>query len=421
VIEFLRHLATAGELHGLTDGELLKRFLARRDEAAFAALVQRHGPLVWRTCQHLLRTDPDAEDAFQAVFLVLLKKAGALTGCQALGPWLYGVAHRVATRARTRAARRQARARGGVEMLAATPAEQADPDVQPILHEEVGRLPEKYRAAVVLCYFQGLTNEEAAARLRCPVGTLKALLRRARERLRGRLARRGLAPSAGLLAAPLGRGGEQGAVPVGLVDATNRAAAALAAGHAAPVGGISDQAAVLAEGVLKAMLWTNIPRAAVVLLLGLGVALSTGAVIVWAAQARGPGGENAARPVKATPAWDVALAYLGNDAAGDGQFLGKRLRVVGRLSRVKRVGHGADGPAYYLVTLRDVSSQDRGVIRLWTDDMDLAFKFSVDARPQLAELKGGDELTIEGHCEGRTAEGGHEPITFSEGKLIGDR
>jgi RNA polymerase sigma factor (sigma-70 family) len=247
------------------DAPLLRRFAEHRDEAAFAALVGRHGPMVWSACTRLLAATPDAEDAFQATFLVLARKAGAVRRPDLLGPWLHGVAVRTAAKLRTAAARRRRKE----ERAAMTPST-ADPtpdvvwrDLRPVLDEEVGRLPEKFRAPFVLCYLEGISNEEAARRLGCPKGTVLSRLARARERLRDRLTRRGVALPGGLLAAALAEGTASAAVPVALVETTVRLGLACAAG-AGPSASIP--AVALAEGVVRTMFLAKIKMAAVVLL-----------------------------------------------------------------------------------------------------------------------------------------------------------
>src|SRR5215831_5192284 len=186
----LRVLFGTGTLAGLTDGQLLERFATHPDEAgesAFAALLDRHGPMVLRVCGGLLRDLNDAEDAFQATFLVLAKKARSLRVRETIGPWLYGVASRVATRVLSDRARRRRHERAAAG-LAATAIGPTEPDdLVPVLHEEIGRLPESFRAPIVLCYLQGLTHDQAAHRLGWPVGTVRSRLSRGRDRLRSRL------------------------------------------------------------------------------------------------------------------------------------------------------------------------------------------------------------------------------------------
>src|SRR5437764_322999 len=187
-----------------TDAWLLHRFASDRDEAAFATLVERHGPLVLSVCRRVLGTVQDAEDAFQATFLVLARKAGAIREPDLLGNWLYGVASRIARKARAGVSKRQMHEKQ-VRLLPSleAPASAEPNDLGPVLDEELSRLPEKYRAALVLCYLEGKTNEEAARLLRWPTGTVKGRLARARDLLRTRLARRGLQASALLLATVL--------------------------------------------------------------------------------------------------------------------------------------------------------------------------------------------------------------------------
>jgi RNA polymerase sigma factor (sigma-70 family) len=169
VLSYLRGLAPA-ELTGEEDGPLLSRFV-KGDSAAFTLLVGRYTPLVWGVCRRLLGPSPDAEDAFQATFVVLVRKATSLSGGQPLGPWLHRVAWRTATKARARSARRQARETlVEVDPAVSEACEVQQRELSAVLDEEVSRLPERYRRPVVLCYLEGLTNEEAARRLDCPRG-----------------------------------------------------------------------------------------------------------------------------------------------------------------------------------------------------------------------------------------------------------
>jgi RNA polymerase sigma factor (sigma-70 family) len=255
VVRFLRRIVASQGGGDATDGQLLNRFAAEHDESAFAALVRRHGPMVLGVCRRLLHEPRDAEDAFQATFLVLVRKAGSIARAELLANWLYGVAYRTALEARTRAARRRARERQVQDMAEVAPStETVWSDLRPVLDEEVGRLPDKFRIPVVLCYFEGKTNEEAARLLGCPKGTVLSRLAAARERLRARLTRRGLALPAGLFAAALSENGVS-AMPPGLVDATVRAAVLLAAGEGAAVSG---SITVLATEVVRAMWMTRL-------------------------------------------------------------------------------------------------------------------------------------------------------------------
>jgi len=261
----------------LTDAQLLEEFVTERDEAAFEVLVWRHGTMVLSLCQRVLHDSHEAEDAFQVTFLVFARKAGSIGKRDSVGSWLYKVAYRVALRLRTRKASRSARE----EPLDDLPAREATDevlwhDLRPVLDEEINRLPEKYRAAFVLCYLQGHTNEEAAERLGCPKGTILSRLARGRERLRSRLARRGLALSVGGLATVLSQNAVSAAVPAALVSSTIQAAIPFAAGQAV-AGLVSASVASLTEGVLHTMFLTKLKFATAALLalatLGTGVGL----------------------------------------------------------------------------------------------------------------------------------------------------
>jgi len=190
------HLSPAG---GATDGQLLDRFRARRDDAAFELLVWRHGPMVLAVCRRVLGDEHAAEDAFQAAFLALALKSGSIGRGEAVGAWLYRVAYRVALRVRAREVRRAEREQlAGRERAAAALAEPGRrlelDEFRTRLDSEIARLPEEYRTAFVLCHLEGRTNEQAARELGCPVGTVQSRLSRARARLRARLRTKGLGP-----------------------------------------------------------------------------------------------------------------------------------------------------------------------------------------------------------------------------------
>jgi RNA polymerase sigma factor (sigma-70 family) len=287
--EFLRRLRCSLSLRReteTTDKELLQRFLENREEAAFAALVQRHGPMVLSVCRYVVQNAADAEDAFQATFLVLVRRAASIRRPQLLGNWLYGVAYRVAARARVQAARRRARETSEVEMIATDPCREGN-EWSPVLHQELNHLPEKYRAPMVLCYLQGKTNQEAARLLAWPVGTVKGRLTRARELLRRRLTRRGVTLSGSLLAVALGPGAGSAAVPAALVDSTVRAAMLVAAGHVATAG-ISTSVATLTKGVLQSMFLTRLTITCGIVL-GVSLLGATTALVAHRALAAGPG------------------------------------------------------------------------------------------------------------------------------------
>ena len=209
-----------GSLTGLSEDQLLRRF-ATGDEGAFEVLVTRHGPMVLGVCRRLLDDRRDVEDAFQATFLVLLRKASALRDAEALSPWLHGVAYRVAARIRRNASRRPLEESRGARREAVHPVcELERVELRTVIDEEIRRLPEKYRRPMVLCYLEGMTHVEAASRLRCSVGSVRGRLDRARQKLKCRLTRRGLAPAAGLAALSMGGEGASAAVPAPLIAGT---------------------------------------------------------------------------------------------------------------------------------------------------------------------------------------------------------
>jgi RNA polymerase sigma factor (sigma-70 family) len=252
VLRHLHRLTSERASGDLSDGELLERFRAGREEAAFAVLVQRHGPMVLGLCRRLLDDANLAEDAFQATFLVLVRRAGAIRKQASLASWLYGVARRVAAKARTREAQRRTREREIADMPDAAPHDETDwNELRAALDEELGRLPEKYRAPVVLCYLQGKTQEQAARELGWPRTSLASRLGRARLLLRQRLARRGLALSASVLATALATEAPAAPVPALLLISTTRAAALLAAGKVGAAA--APPVLALAEGAMKAM------------------------------------------------------------------------------------------------------------------------------------------------------------------------
>jgi RNA polymerase sigma factor (sigma-70 family) len=265
-MQHLRQTVLQRDGAGLSDGDLLGRFLSDREEAAFAALVRRHGPMVWGVCRRILTGHQDAEDAFQATFLVLLRKANSIRPRDRVANWLHGVALRTALKARALASRRKERERPVSKMV--EPALKEPPtwlDLQPLLDEELSRLPDKYRAVIVLCDLECRTRKEAAQHLRVPEGTVAGRLARARALLAKRLVLRGLALSGGLLAAMLPENATATA-PAPLVSATIAGAGRLAIRQSAAAAGISAPVAALAEGVLKMMLLAKLKIAAAVVL-----------------------------------------------------------------------------------------------------------------------------------------------------------
>jgi RNA polymerase sigma factor (sigma-70 family) len=253
----LRHLRRAALLDGgagLPDGQLLEGFLVRHDEAAFEALLRRHGPMVLGVCRRVLRQEQDAEDAFQATFLVLVRKASTIRPRDLVGAWLYGVAYRTAMKARTMSTRRRAREeRAGAKRPTEAAGEGAWEDLLPLLDQELSQLPDKYRVPVVLCDLEGHTRREAARRLKVPEGTLSGRLTTARKLLARRLARYGLAVSGGALASALFKKTASACVPSFLQTSTLRAAVQAAAGQALTAGAVPARVVALTDGVVKTM------------------------------------------------------------------------------------------------------------------------------------------------------------------------
>jgi RNA polymerase sigma factor (sigma-70 family) len=275
----LRHLRRAALLDGgagLTDGQLLEGFLARREEAAFEALVRRHGPMVLGVCRRLLRHEQDAEDAFQATFLVLVRKAATIRPRDLVGAWLYGVAYRTAMKARTMTGRRRERERrAGVKPATEVTPEQAWEELLPLLDQELSRLPDKYRVPVVLCELEGRTRGEVARQLKIPEGTVSSRLATARKLLARRLARYGLALSGAGLAAVLSERMASACVTGALTASTTKAALSLAAGQGLTAGAVPARVVALAEGVVKTMLLTKLRGVVAV-----GLVLAVGAGVV---------------------------------------------------------------------------------------------------------------------------------------------
>ncbi len=271
VVQHLRRALLLRDGTGLTDGHLLGCFIERRDEAAFAALVNRHGPMVWGVCRRLLNHH-DAEDAFQATFLVLFRKAAVIRPREMVANWLYGVAHQAALKARRTLARRGAREKPVSDMPEPAASQELWDDLKPLLDRELSRLPDKHRAVIVLCDLEGKTRKEVARQLGLPEGTVASRLTRARTMLARRLAQRGVTLSGGVLAAVLTQ--NAAGVPASVVSSTIRAAGQVA---------VTGTVTALTEGVLKAMLWTKLKGViAAVLMLAL-VGLGAG-VLAWQSQ-----------------------------------------------------------------------------------------------------------------------------------------
>jgi RNA polymerase sigma factor (sigma-70 family) len=276
VIQHLRRTTLADEAR-VSDGQLLDQFIENQDETAFAALVERHSRMVWGVCRRIVAHHQDAEDAFQATFLVLARKAMSIRPREMVANWLFGVAHRTALKAKTMAAKRSRREK---QVTTMPEPEAAGPgswgDLESLIDQELANLPDKYRIVIVLCDLEGKKGKDVARQLKIPEGTLASRLRTGRVMLAKRLARQGLALSGGALATVFAQNAASACAPTGLVSSTIKAATLTAAGKTAAATLISANAAALMEGVIKAMLLTKLKTAiAVVLVLGM-VALGGG-------------------------------------------------------------------------------------------------------------------------------------------------
>jgi RNA polymerase sigma factor (sigma-70 family) len=286
-IKLLETLFESGTVSGAPDWLLLEQFVAAGDAFAFEAIVARHGPMVFDVCGRVLREQSDVEDAFQATFLILVRKAATLCHRDRLGSWLYGVANRVARRARAQRIRhrfRETLADAGTWYTDSC-AEAEHRELLAILDEELSRLAEKHRAAIVLCDLEGLTYEAAARNLNCPLGTLKTRLTVGRKRLRERLIRPGITPAAAAIALSLAVDSASASVPTKLSAATVAAALRSIVACASAGGAAATSVSALTAGALKAM-WLS--RIKVVGVVGfIAIATSTMAIYVFAQQ---PGG-----------------------------------------------------------------------------------------------------------------------------------
>jgi RNA polymerase sigma factor (sigma-70 family) len=295
LLRFIRTIGPSVADSDVTDGQLLARFVRQREEAAFTALFRRHGPMVWSVCHRVLADNHAAEDAFQATFLVFLRKASSIDRPELMANYLYGIAYRTAAKAKTLRARQ--RVREEPQSIAPLFADNHDDsdwrDLRPVLDEEMQGLPENYRAPLVLCYLEGKTYAEAARLLGWAEGTVSGRLARARNLLRARLIRRGLALSAGSLAVLLAREAAARTIPFIVEQATARAVWLSVTASPAALATVSPQAAALSKGVLHAMFLSQVKIAAVVVLtvslIGTGAGIVTHCV--RAADRRGAQGE----------------------------------------------------------------------------------------------------------------------------------
>ncbi len=271
VVDHLRRLVLAPDA-GTTDSQLLGRFVTSQDQSAFAQLVRRHGPMVLGVCQRVLRDRHDAEDAFQAAFFILARKAASVVKRESLSSWLYAVAYHAALEAKSAKARWRTREQpmGNLPHPAVAPVETQD--WRPVLDLELSQLPDKYRAVVILCDLEGRTHKEIARFLGVPEGTVSSRLTTGRRQLAQRLTRRGLALSSSMLAGALAEGRAIAEVPLALALATAKAAMQFAAGQSAA---LALPAAALTTGVFKTMLMTKLKMVTASLLMAAAIGVSS--------------------------------------------------------------------------------------------------------------------------------------------------
>jgi RNA polymerase sigma-70 factor (ECF subfamily) len=378
----LRPVYRAALVHdgaGLSDAELLESFLARRDEAFFEALVRRHGPMVLAVCRRILRNPHDADDAFQAAFLVLSQRASCVSPREMVANWLYGVAYRTALAARRAAARRRARERQVHEMPHPHfENEETWQELLPLLDRELNRLPAKYRAPVVLCHLEGRTRKEAALQLCLPVGTLSGRLTTAMRLLAKRMRRHGLVLSGTILAAALTPNVASASVPAWLIATTMKATPLHAAGQAT-VGVVSAEVVALSRKVVKSMLLAKLKLTTAALLT---VAVVGGGTGVFAYRAAAP--EN-------------ALASMDADSEGIGKHENLPQLPARRKARPQTVTQAADDET--INTKTDAKKSDREQLQgTWIPIASVVDGQKKDpADPKLQQWKlffEGDRVTI---------------------------
>jgi RNA polymerase sigma factor (sigma-70 family) len=335
VVRHIHELADDKRLSEQADGELLRVFLSGNDQAAFEELVRRHGPMVLRVCRRTLGDAHEAEDALQATFLVLARKAASIRKRVSLASWLHGVAYRMANHAKRAAARRQHRGSQAAPAPTEDPALQAAwRELQALLDQEIDGLAEGLRAAFICCCLENMSSAEAAQQLGLQEGTVRMRLSRARKLLQERLSRRGVTLSAALAAGSLGANGLSAAVLQPLAASTAEAASRFVAGQSVAAGLVSTKVTTLAEGVLKTMFLTKLKGAVLVLLAVALAGTSTGALAYRTLAAAPPGGAPEPLRSEAPAAGEAArlarlVEQLGSDKFADRERASKELDQIG--------------------------------------------------------------------------------------------
>jgi RNA polymerase sigma factor (sigma-70 family) len=398
VLDFIRAALGARASGDTTDADLLERFSALRDEAAFTVIFERYGALVLSVCRRVLSNAEDADDAFQAAFLVLFRKARSIRKSASLASWLHGVAYRVSLEARTRAGRRQTHVKRAESMGQADPADEAGArELRSILDQELEQLPEKYRAPLVLHYLAGKTKEETAQQLGWSEGTVSGRLARARDLLRSRLTRRGLALSGSALSAALSQEAAVASVSSVLASSTVSLVTLCAVGEAA-AGARAARILALTERVVHTMFLTKLKIATAVLLVAAAVGLGAGGLFYQAqadppedrpqpqpptASAAGTLQDQPAPVKKAGAIFRVPDSYtLAVALTADGKLLarggadntvdlwdvasGKKLHTLkGHTVPILRVAFSPDGKTLASITGSWLPDEVRGEVKVW--------------------------------------------------------
>jgi RNA polymerase sigma factor (sigma-70 family) len=366
VLSYIRKLAADRNDLDLPDDQLLERFTAHRDEAAFAALLKRHGPMVLGVCQSILHNLHDAEDAFQAAFLVLARRAGSIHRREAVSAWLHRVAYHLAVDVQAGAARRRVLEKRAVAMPSADPLlDLSLRELHAVLHEELQRLPEESRAPLVLCCLEEKSLEEAGRLLGWSRWTVKRRLQRGREQLRARLRRRGLGLSAGLFAAALSASSASARLSAPLAASTVKAASWLAAGKKPAADVISAKVTALVQGASKAMFFSKGKIATILLLAAAIAATGFGVVRHQAVAADQPVAEqrevakaqdkaNHPREARPEPSAATAREVRGRVLGPDGNpVAGAKLYLAKHATQGPAISHqatsGADGRFHFAI------------------------------------------------------------------------
>jgi RNA polymerase sigma factor (sigma-70 family) len=424
VSPILRYLRQLAAMHGhgrFSDAELLQRVVAEHDEGAFEAILSRHGPMVLGVCRRVLHHCEDAEDCFQATFLVLARQSALISKRQSLGCWLHGVAQRLALKAKADARRRRvSEARRAVLTPEIPQSKMMWHEIAPILDEELRRMAETFRAPLVLCYLEGKTRDEAAQQLGWSLRTLMRRLERGRRQLRQRLIRRGVTISAALLTTGLGNSASAG-VPATLADATVRAVMLITAGRAA-TSVVSANIAALTEGLVKALFLAKV-KAATMFIVATGLLAGSFLVSVWGAgvgTAPIPYPRHARQtPNAADPKQQGQLGQPGERApflklegpvssviwSGDGKVMAS-LTV-----RKEKVPNGQEDRFDYFTTMR-IHNARTGAVLTWRTQERSAGLPAFVARRQHA----GDQQTIryQRRRRGRTLERSERRVTADD-------